>query len=109
MGEMQCDRFAARGDDRSRWDLGLLGRSGILWLCEFLADGRTCFFHDRVFQAARHALENIVVERLLPKHLLEPHLARAHRTRRFLNLRHGSAPSANAELIGVLTAVGVAD
>jgi hypothetical protein len=68
--------------------------------------------HDWIFQIAGFAFEDVVVVRLLPEHLLQPHLAGANRAGWYLNLgvrsRHGSAPSANAELIGFMLWLGVA-
>jgi hypothetical protein len=60
----------------------------------------------RILQIARDAFEHVVVERLLAKHLLELHHALAHGAGRFLNLRHDSSLSENADRLGFLLWLG---
>jgi hypothetical protein len=69
-------------------------------------DAFQCRFHDRIFQTAKRAFEDVVVERLLTKHLLELHLAPTDRAGWFLYLRHDSSLSANADCSGFRLRLG---
>jgi hypothetical protein len=66
-------------------------------------------FDHRIFEAARRAPEDVVIERLLPEDFFQQHLTRAHGTRRFVDLRHDSSLSADADPIGFVLWWGMAD